>query len=306
MVRAAGKRSIALGVSNASIADALAETADLLERQGANPYRVRAYRHGAASVRHARQPVARILAEGGQRALLALPAIGDTMAEAISRITRSGRLPLLEKLRNDKAPAAIFTTVADIGPKLAARIRDELGIATLTELEAAAWDGRLARVPGMGVKRVRAVRESLGGRFHRRAAELRPGLSLPLEDQPSVDLLLSIDREYRELAVRDRLLRVAPRRFNPTGEAWLPILRVERHGRRYTAMYSNSRGAHESGSLRDWVVVTCDDKQYGGVWTVVTAARGPHRGRRVVRGRETECEALHDKTQTTLPFECEL
>jgi hypothetical protein len=302
MVRAVRKRSNVLGVSNAAIADALAETADLLERQGANPYRTRAYRHGAASVRHARQPVAKLLIEGGPRALLRLPGIGDSLAEAIGHIVRAGRLPLLEKLRNDKAPEAIFTTVADIGPKLATRIRDELGIGTLTELEAAAWDGRLARVPGMGVKRVRAVRESLGGRFHRRPAGFRPGLSLPLEDQPSVELLLSIDREYRELAVRDRLLRVAPRQFNPTGEAWLPILRVERHGRQYTAMFSNSRGAHEAGALRDWVVVTCDDKKHGGVWTVVTAAYGPHRGRRVVRGREAECESLHGKTQTTLPF----
>ena len=302
MVRAAKKQSPPLDATNHAIADALLETADLLQRQGANPYRVRAYRQGAETVRRTRRPVAGILAETGQRGLLRLPGIGDSLAEAIHKIARSGRLPILERLRS-VPPGAIFTTVADIGPKLAARIRQDLGISTLTELEAAAWDGRLARVPGMGEKRVRAVRESLGGRFRNRRPELRPGVSLLLADQPAVEVLLDLDRQYRDLAGRDRLLRVAPRRFNPAGQAWLPILRAERGGRRYTILYSNTARAHELGAVRDWVVVYCHDKQSGGAWTVITAHLGPLKGRRIVRGREQECGAWYDKAQTQLEFD---
>jgi putative hydrolase len=215
-------------------------------------------------------------------------------------VIHAKRLPLLERLRGGGAPERLFTTVADIGPKLAARIHEELGISTLTELEAACWDGRLARVPGMGQKRIRAVRESLAGRFNRGAERPQDVTPLPPDDQPPVEHLLEIDRQYRDLATRDRLLRVAPRRFNPEGSAWLPILHAERNGRHFTALYSNTSRAHELGALRDWVVIYRDDKKLGGTWTVITARVGPLKGRRVVRGRERECAAWYETQPTQL------
>jgi DNA polymerase/3'-5' exonuclease PolX len=130
---------------------------------------VRAYRQGAETVRHAEQPLQRILAEKGVRGVMKLRGIGDSLAAAIEKIIHSKKLPLLARLRGGGAPERLFSTVADIGPKLAARIHEELGISTLSELEAACWDGRLTRVPGMGQKRIRAVRESLAGRFNRGA-----------------------------------------------------------------------------------------------------------------------------------------
>jgi hypothetical protein len=266
-----------------------------LERQGANPYRVRAYRHGAETVRHTERPLQVILADKGIRGLLKLRGIGDSLAAAIEKIIHAKKVPLLERLRGGGAPERLFSTVADIGPKLAARIHDDLGITTLSELEAACWDGSLARVPGMGPKRIRAVRESLAGRFNRgaeRALNITPS---PKEDEPPVAELLDIDRQYRELAERDRLMRIAPRRFNPEGKAWLPILHTERDGRRYTALYSNTSRAHEAGALRDWVVIYRDDKKLGGTWTVITSRVGRLKGRRVVRGREAECAAWYDE-----------
>lgn len=308
MVRAASKTKSTRNprsavVSNETIADTLAEIADLLERQGANPYRVRAYRQGAETVRHAEQPLQRILAEKGVRGLMKLRGIGDSLASAIEKIVHSKKLPLLTRLRGGGAPERLFSTVADIGPKLAARIHEELGISTLSELEAACWDGRLARVPGMGQKRIRAVRESLAGRFNR-GAERPEGVSPPPpEEQPPVEELLDIDRQYRDLATRDRLLRIAPRRFNPEGRAWLPILHAEREGRQYTAMYSNTSRAHELGTLRDWVVIYREDKKLGGTWTVITARLGPLKGRRVVRGREAECAAWYEDAERGPPSE---
>lgn len=172
-------------VTNEEIAQTLVEISDLLERQGANPYRVRAYRHGAETVAYCQTPLQAILAERGIAGLMALRGIGDSLAAAIQKIIHAKRVPLLERLRGGGAPERLFSTVADIGPKLATRIHEQLGIRTLTQLEAAAWDGRLARVPGMGEKRVRAVRESLAGRFRRETPAPPVPLPLPATASPS-------------------------------------------------------------------------------------------------------------------------
>lgn len=292
MVRAATKRRPVEGVTNGMIAERLEEAAELLAKQGANEFRVRAYRRGAETLRAMTQPAAEVWSTLGVRGLIRLPGIGDSLAKAIEQVLATGEMPLLKQLRDDSAPARILTTVADIGPKLAERIHRELGIGSLTELEAASWDGRLARVPGMGQKRIRAVRESLAGRL---ARPPRPVTRLRnvVADGPPIDELLEIDEEYRRLADRDRLLRVAPRRFNPEGHAWLPILHAERNGRRYTAMYSNTGRAHEMGATHDWVVIYRDDQRHAGTSTVITSRLGKLKGRRIVRGRESECAAYY-------------
>jgi putative hydrolase len=106
--------------------------------------------------------------------------------------------------------------------------------------------------------------------------------------------LLDIDREYREKAAADRLPRIAPRRFNPTGEAWLPILHTDRDDRHYTALFSNTARAHELGMTDDWVVIYRDDRRSDGQWTVITSRFGQLEGRRIVRGREAECSTYYE------------
>lgn len=281
---------------NRQVADRLGEIADLLEAQRANPWRVRAYRTAAETVRQLEQPVGQLLRERGTQALLELPGIGRSMAAAIERLVTTGRHPLLSRLRGDLAVPQVFATVPGIGPELAERIWDELGIATLAELEAAANDGRLARVPGFGPRRIRGIRESLRGRLHVRRSDAWSRPATPVEDEPPVDELLDVDREYRDKASQGRLLTIAPRRFNPTHEAWLPILHTERGRRHYTALYSNTARAHQLGTTRDWVVIYRDDEHGEGQWTVVTSLYEPLRGRRIVRGREDEC-AEHYRRQ---------
>ncbi len=110
--------------------------------------------------------------------------------------------------------------------------------------------------------------------------------------QPPVAELLAVDRQYREQAARGDLPTIAPRRFNPEGEAWLPVLHVTRDGRHYTALYSNTALAHELDRTRDWVVLFFYDADHvEGQHTIVTETHGPLAGRRVVRGREAECIA---------------
>ncbi|MGE5190973.1 MAG: helix-hairpin-helix domain-containing protein, partial [Deltaproteobacteria bacterium] len=289
MIRTHTHETEELPLSNEIVAARLDELAGLLEAQHANEFRVRAYRTAADTVRALKQSAADLLDRGGIEGLMRLPGIGPSLARTIERLTRTGRLPLLEHVRGTTTPERILTTVPGIGPRTAARIHDELGIDTLAELEAAACDGRLAAMPGMGAKRVRAVRESLAGRFRRRP-QVPEAPGRRREDQPPVSELLGIDEEYRRKAAADRLLRIAPRRFNPGGEAWLPILHTHREERHYTALFSNTARAHELGMTHDWVVIYRDDRDGDGQWTVVTALFGDLKGRRIVRGRETECD----------------
>ena len=113
--------------------------------------------------------------------------------------------------------------------------------------------------------------------------------ALPM-DAPSVDMLLDVDCEYREKAQAGSLPKVAPRRMNPEGKAWLPVLHTRFGPWHFTALYSNTERAHELHRIYDWVVIFYGDPEGGeGQATVVTERRGALTGKRVVRGREPEC-----------------
>ena len=281
-------------LGNEDVARRLDEIAELLEAQGDSPFRVRAYWAAAQTLRDLEEPVSEILQREDLRGLERLSGIGRSLAHTIDRLARTGRSALLERLRAKGAPEKIFATVPDIGPHLARQIRQRLGIQTLAELEAAANDGSLAKVPGMGTKRVRAVRESLAGRFRGRPAARLPRRSGSFQGPPVAELL-DVDQQYRLLAELDRLPRIAPRRFNPTQEAWLPVLHTRRGGRHYTALYSNTARAHELGTTRDWVVIYRHDGDVRGRWTVISGRYGKLRDRRIVRGREAECAAYYQQ-----------
>lgn len=108
--------------------------------------------------------------------------------------------------------------------------------------------------------------------------------------QPAVSLLLDIDREYREKGRAGLLTRIAPRRFNPEGKAWLPVLNTRFGPWHFTALFSNTQRAHELHRTYDWVVILYTDAEgEEGEATVVTERRGSLTGKRVVRGREPEC-----------------
>ncbi len=283
-------------VTNQEIADVLERVADLLEAQDANRYRVNAYRRAAGTIRGHPRALVDVLREGGVEALDALPTIGPTIASHVAELAHRGTLTLLDRLEGEVSPERLLATVAGIGPELAGRLHQELGIETLEDLEAAAHDGRLASVRGFGPRRVRAVREQLASVLARSARRralrgelVREGAAAP---RPGVATLLAVDADYRERAAAGRLRRIAPRRFNPQGSAWLPILHTERDGWHFTALFSNTARAHQLGRTDDWVVLFYERNGDAGQCTVVTESHGPLTGRRVVRGRENECGRL--------------
>jgi hypothetical protein len=275
--------------ANARVAAMLGEAADLLDQQRANPFRARAYRVAARTVAELPEDVRTLVARDGMDGLMALPGVGPAIAAAIREILRSGRWSQLERLRGTLDPEALFRSIPGIGPTLSRRIHDALHVDTLEALEAAAHDGRLAAVPGVGPRRAALVRAALGGMLGRGPRDVAPRVP-----EPPVAMLLDVDEEYRRRAAAGTLARITPRRFNPAGEAWLPILHAERGDWHFTALFSNTARAHELGRTRDWVVLYFR-REHGpeGQRTVVTETRGGLAGRRVVRGRARECAAHH-------------
>ncbi len=276
---------------NEQVADKLREAADLLEQQEANPFRVGAFRHAAETVAHLESDIQAVVEDKGLDGLVTLPNIGRGIASAIFELVATGRWGRLERLRGDLDPMKLFRTVPGIGPELAERIQNTLHVDTLEALEAAAHDGRLESVPGLGRRRVAAVRAELAsmlGRVRHRQDTFADG--------PPLGHLLRVDGEYRAGATAERLPTIAPKRFNPEGTAWLPVLHTEHGDWHFTAMYSNTARAHELGHTRDWVVIYFyDDHHREGQHTVVTETRGPLMGKRVVRGREVQCREYYNR-----------
>lgn len=280
---------------NAQIARRLDEVAGLLEQQGANLFRVQAYRRGAETVRRLPRAVSEILHEQGIEGLRGLSGIGDRLARAIRDLVVTGRLPMLDRLRGAAHGLELLKTVPGIGSAQAAHLHDELGIESLEGLEAAAHDGRLAEVAGMGSKRIQGIMDSLATRLGR----IRPPLPQTPDEAP-VEELLDVDREYRQLAAAGKLHKIAPRRFNPKGEAWLPIQHTHRGERQYTALFSNTARAHKLEKTRDWVILYYDGAGGERQCTVLTSQSGKLKGRRIVRGREQECEKALEHGQDSV------
>jgi hypothetical protein len=277
-------------MDNHTIAEQLNEYARVLEAEGATMFRVRAYRRAAEVVRGLERPLKDLVAEQGRAGLEAIPGIGKSLSYTIEGLVRDGELRTVRPADGQLEPQRLLTSLPGVGPRTAAVLHDRLGIATLEELEQAAEEGRLGEA-GIGPKRLRGLRDVLAGRLQR---SIHPE---PVQGEPDVDDLLAVEAEYREQAEQHGLPTLAPRRFNPTGERWLPIWRTERGGWRYRMLFSNTALAHRLGKTRDWVVVYFENDFHSGQRTVVTETRGDLAGRRVVRGRERECRAHYGRAE---------
>ncbi len=201
--------------TNDELAEKLENVSKLLLAQGANQFRAEAYHRAAETLHELERPAWQIYAAQGIEGLEELSGVGRTISRALQQLIRGGHWPLLERLAGNDVVEQAFSSVPNIGPKLAKRIHDELGIETLAELQAAAWDGRLRRMRGFGEKRIRAVRESLAARGrHPEIAQAQEKSFDGKDDLTSevpVEELLDVDDEYRFKAAQGKLPRIAPR-----------------------------------------------------------------------------------------------
>jgi len=182
-------------MQNLEIADRLTELADLLEIQGANPFRIRAYRNAVRTIREQTRPLAAMVAD--EEDLKALPGIGDDLAGHIRELVETGRLSLLEEVAAEvPRELALLTRLDGVGPKKAQKLWKELGVTSLPGLEAAVREGKVEGLDGFGKKSAEKILRSIGefqgrqGRFLRSEAVqlLRPLLE-HMESAPGVDRL---------------------------------------------------------------------------------------------------------------------
>jgi len=211
-------------ILNVEIAQRLREVAALLHEQGANPFRVQAYRHAADTVQRLDRPAAEIVQADGMDGLRKLPGIGESLARSIRDLVLTGRLPMLDRLRGETDHVAVLASVPGIGEAMAKRLHHDLSIDTLEELESAAHDGRLSEIEGIGPKKLAGIIDSLASRLGRVRGRAGAAAHGPPHEF-SVAELLDVDREYREKAAAGSLRTIAPRRFNPAGRFWRSLIR---------------------------------------------------------------------------------
>ncbi len=138
-------------VHNADIAAVFEEIADLLEIEGGDPFRIRAYRNGARALANLGQEAAALVAQGAD--LTELPGIGERLAEKIQEIVKTGHCKALDKMRR-AMPSGIteLLHVPGLGPKRVGTLYHELDIHTLEQLHRAVRDHRVQTLPGFGAK----------------------------------------------------------------------------------------------------------------------------------------------------------
>jgi DNA polymerase (family 10) len=135
---------------NPEVADQFDLLADLLELEGAESFRVIAYRRAATRMRETSTSVAQLALDGKAKEL---QGIGKTIEEKIVQIVEHGEIEALAKKRANVPPEVVlFMRLPGLGPKTAARIWRELGVETLDELKAAAEAQRLRALTGLGAK----------------------------------------------------------------------------------------------------------------------------------------------------------
>jgi DNA polymerase (family 10) len=149
-------------MKNAEIARLLREMSLFLEMEGV-AFKPRAYEKAAYEVESLAEPLAEIHAAGGLKALAALPGIGKGIAERIAELLETGRCKDLDALRK-KTPVDVLalTAIEGLGPKMVKALYEEIGIRTLDDLEKAAREERIRRLPHFGQKSEEKILRGIG------------------------------------------------------------------------------------------------------------------------------------------------
>ncbi len=211
-----------MAVYNTDIAAVFEEIADLLEIEGANPFRIRAYRNAARVIRDLSREAGDMIADGAD--LTALPGIGEDLAAKIHEIVHSGTCVMLRKLKKRTPPALVeLLKLPGLGPKKVKVLYHELDIHSLEQLARAARDGRIRRLHGFGEKTeakiLHAIEMQAGAtaRFKLAlAAQYGERLVSYLKAVPGVDRVIVAGsfRRYRE-TVGDLDILVTASRTSP-------------------------------------------------------------------------------------------
>ena len=149
-------------MDNHSIAIMLDEVADLLEISAADPFRVRSYRRAAEAVEASTIQLATLSGPAELKQLLAIPGIGKGMAANIQEMEKAGTFPLRQELLVRYKPSMLaLLKLPGMGPKSVALMWEALQVSSISELEQALADGRVAKLPRFGEKQVEKLRQGI-------------------------------------------------------------------------------------------------------------------------------------------------
>ena len=270
--RAAAAKS---AIRNDQVADTFDEIADLLELQQENPFRIRAYRNAARTLRGMQRQVADILSAGEE--LPRLPGIGADLAGKIRDVVETGGTEVLHRLRRELPPGlTALLRLPGVGPKRAKKLYDTLGITSVAALHKAAQAGKLAKLAGFGAKSeaaILAATEALSSRQTRvlrwRAGPVVDGLLQHLKQAPGVDHV-SVAGSYRR-ARED----VGDVDIIATAEAGAPVIE-------HFVGYPDARQVLAKGTTRATIVLgdglqvdlrVVSDKSYGAALVYFTGSK---------------------------------
>lgn len=157
-----GQTRFVRGVDKNDIADVLNEIAVLLELQGENPFKTRAYQTGARALETLAEPLETLITE---KRLRSVKGIGEAIAEKVEVLHTTGKLPLHERLKSEVAPGLLeMLQIPGVGPKKVRALHEKLGISDLAALTAACKEGRVATLEGFGEKTQQKILEGIANR----------------------------------------------------------------------------------------------------------------------------------------------
>lgn len=174
-----------MGMHNRDIAAYFSRLADLLEIDGDNPFRIRAYRHAAQTIAELSRSLTELVAAGED--LTAYPGIGDEIADKIATLVETGRLPALDEIARRIPPElSDLMQIKGLGPKGVKALYDHFRIDSLDELEQAARAGKVRALSGFGAKKETALIEGIerlkGSATRRTRIDAAAALGEPLRD----------------------------------------------------------------------------------------------------------------------------
>jgi DNA polymerase (family X) len=195
-----------------AVAQVLEQIAAFLELKSENPFRIRAFRTAARAITGFPGDLRQSLEDGS---LASAKGIGPATLNLVSELVNTGRASMLEELREQIPPGLVeMLEIAGLGVAKIRQIHEVLGIDSLPELEAAAHDGRLAKLPRFGqrtseniLKGIAFLRQASAYRLSHHAADEAEGLRAALERMPGVlSAVVAGDLRRRTEVVRDLIL----------------------------------------------------------------------------------------------------
>ena len=195
-----------MALDKKAVAEVLEQIAAFLELKGENPFRVRAFHTAARAIHAIAGSLADALDDGS---LAATKGVGPATLQIVQELVQTGRASLLEELR-EQVPAGLveMLQISGLGVAKIRQIHDSLDIDSLPELEAAARDGRLARLPRFGpktadniLKGIAFLRQASGFKLAHHAAEAAEGLRRALADLPGVLSAVTAGEVRRQMEV---------------------------------------------------------------------------------------------------------